>query len=78
MTWKGATDGGGATNQFCSVGNADLRQREARAGHPDCLPLEAQPACDGHVVVAMAPSASMQSQPTVATELATGNVRVKA
>lgn len=48
MTWKGATDGGGATNQFCSVGNADLRQREARAGGADRFPLEEQPVCDGH------------------------------
>ncbi|SPP98647.1 protein of unknown function [Bradyrhizobium vignae] len=32
---RGATDGGGATDQFCSLGNAHLRQRKAGTGDTD-------------------------------------------
>ena len=34
---RGATDGGGATDQFCPVGDAYLRQHEAGAGDPGSL-----------------------------------------
>jgi hypothetical protein len=34
---RGATDGGGATDQLCSLGNAHLRQREAGTGDTDSL-----------------------------------------
>jgi len=34
---RGATDGGGAADQFCSLGNAHLRQRKAGTGDTDSL-----------------------------------------
>jgi hypothetical protein len=41
VTWKGATDGGGATNQFCTVGHADLREPGTGADDPEILLLGA-------------------------------------
>jgi hypothetical protein len=34
---RGATDGSGATDQFCPMGDAYLRQHEAGAGDSDFL-----------------------------------------
>jgi hypothetical protein len=39
----GATDGDGATDQFCSLGDAHLRQHEAGAGDSDSLLKLAKP-----------------------------------